>query len=192
MLALRDQGLSRRAVMAWLAGAPVSIKLPDPDAARGDGDAAPDDEATAMKWQGVPSAAWEREARSARVESGIDSWRQRLDRYAADCAAEAERLKADEDQTWRGVRLRRSAERASELLAFVEELHRDLDPQPAPRTWADLAAGCQHLVVKYLGGRLRRRWPDEERGLAERVDSAINRLGDLRRHRRRPLARRLP
>ena len=179
MLALRDQGFSRRAVMAWLAGAPVSIKRPDPDAARGNGDAAPDDEATAMKWQGVPSAAWEREARSARVESGIDSWRQRLDRYAADCAAEAERLKADEDQTWHGVRLRRSAERASELLAFVEELHRDLDPQPAPRTWADLAAWCQHLVFKYLGGRLRRSWPDEDRGLAERVDSAINRLGDL-------------
>ena len=207
MLALRDQGFSRRAVMAWLAGAPVSIKRPDPDAARGDGDAAdednlsskaapghkdglidetapdtkapPHDETAPMKWQSVPSAAWEREARSARVESGIDSWRQRLDRYAADCAAEAERLKADEDRMWHGVRLRRSAERASELLAFVEELHRDLDPQPAPRTWADLAAWCQHLVFKYLGGRLRRSWPDEDRGLAERVDSAINRLGDL-------------
>ena len=188
MLALRDEGFSRRAVMAWLAGAPVSIKRPDPDAAHGDGDAAdkdnlsnrtapgardglidetapdtadpPHDEATPMKWQGVPSSAWEREARSARVESGIDSWRQRLDRYAADCAAEAERLTADEDQMWHGVRLRRSAERASELLAFVEELHRDLDPQPAPRTWADLAAWCQQLVHKYLGGRLRRSWPD--------------------------------
>ena len=207
MLALRDEGFSRRAVMAWLAGAPVSIKRPDPDAAHGDGDAADKDnlsnktapgardglidetapdtadpphvEATPMKWQGVPSSAWEREARSARVESGIDSWRQRLDRYAADCAAEAERLTADEDQMWLGVRLRRSAEWASELLAFVEELHRDLDPQPAPRTWADLAAWCQQLVHKYLGGRLRRNWPDEERGLAERVESAINRLGDL-------------
>ena len=206
MLALRDQGFSRRAVMAWLAGAPVSIKRPDPDAAHG-GDAddtdnldnkaapgakdglidetaphttdPPHDEATPQKWQGVPSSVWEREARSARVESGIDSWRQRLDRYAADCAAEAERLTADEDQMWHGVRLRRGAERASELLAFVEELHRDLDPQPAPRTWADLAAWCQHLVHKYLGGRLRRSWPDDERGLAERVDSAINRLGDL-------------
>ena len=207
MLALRDEGFSRRAVMAWLAGAPVSTKRPDPGAAHGGGDAAdkdnlsnntapgardglidetapdtadpPHDEATPMKWQGVPSSAWEREARSARVESGIDSWRQRLDRYAADCAAEAERLTADEDQMWHGVRLRRSAERASELLAFVEELHRDLDPQPAPRTWADLAAWCQQLVHKYLGGRLRRSWPDEERGLAERVESAINRLGDL-------------
>ncbi len=231
MLALRDQGFSRRAVMAWLAGAPVGIKRPDPDAARGDGEAAdkdnlsykaapghkdglidetapdtkapphdetapdtkapphdetapdtkapPHDETAPMKWQSVPSAAWEREARSARVESGIDSWRQRLDRYAADCAAEAERLKADEDQMWLGVRLRRRAERASELLAFVEELHRDLDPQPAPLTWADLAAWCQQLVHKYLGGRLRRSWPDEERGLAERVESAINRLGDL-------------
>ena len=40
MLALRDEGFSRRAVMAWLAGAPVSIKRPDPGAAHGDGDAA--------------------------------------------------------------------------------------------------------------------------------------------------------
>ena len=43
MLALRDQGFSRRAVMAWLAGAPVSIKRPDPEAARRDGDAADKD-----------------------------------------------------------------------------------------------------------------------------------------------------
>ncbi len=219
MLALQDHGFSRRAVMAWLAGAPVSVKRADPDAARRDSDAAdkhdlsnktapghkdglidetapdtkasphdetapdtkasPHDETAPMKWQSVPSAAWEREARSARVESGIANWRQRLDRYAADCAAEAERFKADEDQMWHGVRLRRSAERASELLAFAEELHRDLNPQPVPRTWAELASWCQQLVNKYLGGQVRRRWPDEERGLAERVDSAINRLGDL-------------
>ena len=44
MLALRDQGFSRRAVMAWLAGAPVSVKRPDPDAARRDSDAADEDD----------------------------------------------------------------------------------------------------------------------------------------------------
>ena len=183
MLDLQDRGFSRRAVMAWLAGAPVSIRRPDPEAGSQHGD--PGDENTAengqvpSRWQSVPSAAWEREARSARVEAGIDSWKERLERYAADCSADADRLKADEDQMRRGDQLRRSAELASELLVFVEELHRDLNPQPAPRTWADLATWCQHLVHKYLGGRLRRRWPDEERGLAERVDSAISRLGDL-------------
>ena len=183
MLALRDQGFSRRAVMAWLAGAPVSIKRPDPEAASRSED--PDDEGAAedgpapTRWQGVPSAAWEREARSARVESGIDSWRQRLERHAADCVAEAERLSSDEDQARRRDGLRLHAERAMELLAFVEELHQDLDPRPVPRTWAELASWCQHLVHQYLGGRVRRRWPDDERGLAERVDSAISRLGDL-------------
>ena len=207
MLALQDQGFSRRAVMAWLAGAPVSVKRPDPDAARRDSDATdkdnlsnktapghkdglidetdpdtktpPHDEATPMRWQGVPGAAWEREARSARVESGIDSWRQRLERYAADCAAEADQLSNDEDQVRRRGGLRLHAERTLELLAFVEELHQDLNPRPVPRTWAELASWCRQLVNKYLGGRVRRRWPDEERGLAERVDSAISRLGDL-------------
>ena len=169
MLALRDRGFSRRAVMAWLAAAPVSVERPDD----------PSDEADSHRWRGVPSAAWERVARSARVESGLDIWTQRLDRYAADLAAEADRLSHDEDQLRRADRIRADAERALELRSFVEELHQDLDPRPMPRSWADLAGWCHRLVRKYLGGRVRRHWPDDERGLAERVDGAISRLGDL-------------
>lgn len=183
MLALQDRGFSRRAVMAWLASAPVSVRRSEPEARSGDGDSgsrdAPPSAAVPARWQGVPSAAWEREARAARVDAGIDSWTERLERYVADCLADAERLQADEDQLWRGDRLRRSAERASELLDFVAGLHRDLNPRPAPRTWAELAVWCQSLVHKYLGGRVRRSWNAEERGLAERVDNAISRLGDL-------------
>lgn len=169
MLALPDSGFSRRAVMAWLAAAPVSVKRPDDSS----------DEEDAHRWRGVPSAAWERAARAARVESGLDSWTQRLDRYAADLTAEADRLSNDEDQLRRADRIRVDAERALELRAFVEELHQDLNPRPMPRSWADLAGWCHRLVQKYLGGRVRRKWPDDERGLAEKVDSAITRLGDL-------------
>ena len=179
MLALPDRGFSRRVVMAWLAGAPVSVRRPDPDPDAGPGPGSDSEDADSHRWQAVPSAAWEREARAARVESGIDSWRHRLTRYAEDCTAEADHHAADEEQAWRGDRHRRSAERALELLIFVEELHADLDPRPAPRTWAELAAWCQKLIQKYLGGRLRRSWPDEERQMAERVDRAVSRLGDL-------------
>ena len=196
MLALPDRGFSRRVVMAWLAGAPVSVRRPDPDGsgraadtegeaggrrpgAEAGSEAGGDGPAARHRWQGVPSAAWEREARAARVESGIDSWTRRLTRYAEDCTAEADRHAADEEQAWRGDRHRRSAERARELLGFVEELHADLDPRPAPRTWAELAGWCQKLIHKYLGGRLRRSWPDEERQMAEQVDRAVSRLGDL-------------
>ena len=183
MLALQDQGFSRRAVMAWLAGAPVSIKQPEPDTERPDGsrddEESAENDARTSQWHSAPSAAWERAARAARVDAGIDNWKERLGRYEADCLADAERFQADEDSVWRGDRLRRAAARATDLLGFVEELHRDLNPQPSPRTWADLASWCQDLAHKYLGGRLRRSWPDEERELAERVDSAISRLGDL-------------
>ena len=169
MLALRDRGFSRRVVMAWLASAPVSVRRADDSS----------EDADSHRWQAVPSAAWEREARAARVESGIDSWRRRLTRYAEDCTAEADYHAADEEQAWRGDRHRRRAERSLELLSFVEELHTDLEPRPAPRTWAELAGWCQKLIQKYLGGRLRRSWPDEERQMAERVDRAVSRLGDL-------------
>ena len=201
MLALPDRGFSRRAVMAWLAGAPVSVRRPDPHGpsratdpgdevgasgilndteAAGSGGEANDEASTVRyRWQGVPSASWEREARAARVESGIDSWRRRLTRYAEDCIKEADRHAADEEQAWRGDRQRRRAERARELLSFVEELYSDLNPRPVPRTWAELADWCQKLIHKYLGGRLRRNWPEEERQMAERVDRAVNRLGDL-------------
>ncbi len=261
MLALQDRGFSRRSVMAWLAGAPVSVRQPDhsrepgspangrrpADAPRGranrrtsaahtgeavaraarerseqererprcdetgshqfalaldggDGErggpakgerpadvasAAPNgagadgDDPAGFRWRGVPSAAWEREARAARVDAGIDSWKQRLERYAADCRADAEAFQADEEQLRRADRLRRRAEQATELLDFVQELHSDLNPRPAPVTWAALATWCQNLAHKYLGGRLRRRWPQEQRDLAERVDGAISRLGDL-------------
>ena len=181
MLALQDRGFSRRAVMAWLASAPVSVKQPDQQADRkpSDSDDNGTDRAVSLRWRGVPSAAWEREARAARVESGIDSWTARLKRYEAECLADADRLQADEDQLWRADRLHRSAKRASELLAFIEELHRDLNPHPEPRTWAELASWCQNLVHKYLGGRVRRSWPAEERELAERIEGAIIRLGDL-------------
>ena len=63
MLALRDRGFSRRVVMAWLAGAPVSVRRPDPDAGGPGGKAGGDGPAARHRWQGVPSAAWEREAR---------------------------------------------------------------------------------------------------------------------------------
>ena len=179
MLALPDRGFSRRVVMAWLASAPVSVRRPDTDAGAPDGEAGGGEPAARHRWQGVPSAAWEREARAARVESGIESWRRRLTRYAEDCTAEADHHAADEEQAWRGDRHRRSAERARELLSFIEELHADLDPRPAPRTWAELADWCQKLIQKYLGGRLRRSWPEEERQMAERVDRAVSRLGDL-------------
>ena len=183
MLALPDRGFSRRAVTAWLASAPVSIRksapgIERPDAERGDGEAA-ESGTRSSRWQSAPSAAWERTARAARVDAGIDSWKARLGRYVTECLADAERLQADEDQIWRGDRLRRDAARAAELLDFVEELHDDLNPQPPPRTWAGLATWCHNLARKYLGGRLRRSWPHEERELAERVDNAISRLGDL-------------
>ena len=183
MLALQDRGFSRRAVMSWLSGAPVSVMHVDPPSGPQAGDSNDDgsavDGGASSGWRGVPTAAWEREARSARVGSGIDSWTERLARYAADCLADADRLRADDDQLWRAGRLRRSAERATELLDFVEGLHQDLNPHPEPSTWRELAAWCQGLIRKYLGGQVRRGWPDDERTLAERVDGAVRRLGDL-------------
>ncbi|MCY4295275.1 MAG: PD-(D/E)XK nuclease family protein [Acidimicrobiaceae bacterium] len=223
MLALADsdpagqthgRGFSRRAVMAWLAGAPISVRLADhrsseasadtagaasdttgeaPTGTTGDasdatGDAndtthAADGTAGAVsagsEWQSAPTAAWERVARAARVEAGIDSWQQRLERYAADRRDEAGRLQGDDEQSWRAESLRRSAGRADELRSFITELHSDLHPPTPLRSWVALSKWCQDLVHKYLGGRNRSSWPDDEREMAGRVDQAIQGLREL-------------
>ncbi len=201
MLALADseqagqqhsRGFSRRAVMAWLTGAPTSVRIADHQSSETTAETETDTDtadtshaastggtSTSKQWQSAPTAAWERIARAARVEAGIDSWQQRLERYAADRRDEADRLQLDEEQSWQTDRVRRNALRADELRSFVTELHRDLNPSTPLHSWAELSKWCQDLVHKYLGGRTRSSWPDDEREMANRVDQAIKWLSEL-------------
>ena len=151
MLELDSRQFSRRAVMDWLSAS----------AAR------------------RPAAAWERIARSARVDKGIDSWRQRLNTYADALRLQAEQAERDDEHSHRAERLRRDAGRADELLDFVERLHSDLNPATEPGRWADLARWCQGLINRHLGARGRDDWPETEAEMAVRVEEAVARLGQL-------------
>jgi hypothetical protein len=158
LLALGDHDLSRRDVAAWLSGAPI----------RGTDNRL------------APVAAWERISRQAGIMSGPDQWRQRLERLAGDLEAEAGALERDDEQAWRAELNRRDAGRARDLAGFIERLRRDLDPGPRGRRWSGLASWCRGLLRSYIGGEnLRRRWPDDERRAADRIEAAIDRLGDL-------------
>ena len=158
LLALPDHDLSRHDVAAWLAGAPI----------RGNDN------------RPAPVAAWERVSRAAGVVAGIDQWQHRLTRLADDLDSDADTAERDPELEWRAARLRGNAESARSLAAFVAGLDAALTPGGRGRTWSGLASWCRSLVRTYLGGeRLRTDWPVEEQAAAQRVDAAIDRLGDL-------------
>ena len=158
LLALPDHDFSRRDVAAWLAGAPI----------RG------------VDNRPAPVAAWERASRDAGVVSGVDQWTRRLLRRAEELESDATAFEEVDDEEWRSRRLRHDAGHARDLAGFVTDLAAALDPGTRAATWSGLAGWCRTLVRSYLGGEtLRENWPPDERAAAQRIDAAIDRLGDL-------------
>jgi len=158
LLALPDHDFSRRDVAAWLAGAPI----------RG------------VDNRPAPVAAWERASRAAGVVAGPDQWTTRLGRLVDELEGDAALAERDEEQTWRAERYRREAEQARDLLTFVTGLIDALQPGGRGASWKGLASWCRSLVRTYLGGEtLRETWPPDEQAAGQRIDAAIDRLGDL-------------
>ncbi|MDC3299586.1 hypothetical protein OAV19_00640, partial [bacterium] len=158
LLALPDHDLARTAVMAVLSsGAILGI------------DGRP-----------VPVTAWERLSRKASVAAGISQWQERLERYAADQdvrLAELEAEGADESRL-RGPREHRA--RADDLLAFVQRLADDLDPEQRPTNWPGLTRWAAELLERYLGSPADRvDWPPEEADAHTRVGDLLRNLAGL-------------
>ncbi|MEQ8839895.1 MAG: PD-(D/E)XK nuclease family protein [Acidimicrobiales bacterium] len=158
LLALPDHDFSRRDVAAWLAGAPI----------RG------------VDNRPAPVAAWERAGRAAGVIAGSEQWATRLGRLVEELERDAATAERDEEQSWRAERFRRDADQASELARFMAQLATDLDPGGRAASWKGLAAWGRRLVRDYVGGEtLREQWPADEQAAGQRIDAAIDRLGDL-------------
>ena len=158
MLKLEDHDFSRHDVCAWLASAPVRR--------------------TDKKHIAV--AAWERASRAAGVVSGLDQWSTRLARLVDDLNADAKRFERDGEQEWRVRRLNTEATDASELAAFVAKLASDLQAGNSARSWSGIAGWCQKLIRTYLGSEASRDdWAAHEKRVAESIDAAISRIGDL-------------
>ncbi|MGE5596496.1 MAG: hypothetical protein ACM3S1_10745, partial [Hyphomicrobiales bacterium] len=156
LLALRDDGLRRDDVMAWLAAAPVRAK---------DG-------------RMVPAARWDALSRDAAVVSGLSQWQSRLARFAEDLDAKAAAAEAD-GQAWLAERNRRDAGFARDLAAFVTDLDAALDPG-ARAGWSEFASWARDLQHTYLGPASRLAFDDPaEREAAEAVESALEGLAAL-------------
>jgi ATP-dependent helicase/nuclease subunit B len=120
-----------------------------------------------------PVAAWERQARRARVVSGRQQWDRRLAARATDQRRQADA--GDDAEAWRYD----EAERADELRAFVADLAERLEP-PAQPTWAAYARWAGRLLELVIGGPAQQaRWSPEEQRAVERVERVLDRLARL-------------
>ena len=158
LLALPDHDLARTAVMAVLSsGAILGI------------DGRP-----------VPVTAWERLSREASVAAGISQWQERLERYADDQDVRLTDLAAEgaDESRRRGPRERKA--RADDLLAFVQRLADDLDPEQRPTDWPRLTRWAAGLLERYLGSPAdRANWPPEEADAHVRVGDLLRNLAGL-------------
>ena len=147
LLDLDATALRRRDVFALLASAPPSRRR--------------------------PVAAWERQARRARVVSGRQQWDDRLAARAADQRRQADA--GGDPEAWR----HEEAARTDELRAFVAALAERLEP-PVQPTWAAHARWAGRLLELVIGGPAQQaRWSPEEQRAAERVERVLDRLARL-------------
>jgi hypothetical protein len=100
--------------------------------------------ATRQAFNIASTAEWDVFSRKAGISGGIEQWRERLDRYAAEVD---DRSRAD-DYAW----LQAHVERIRSLRAFIDALHADIMRRPETATWADHLAYVRELAARYAEG----------------------------------------
>ncbi|MGH3450531.1 MAG: PD-(D/E)XK nuclease family protein [Haloechinothrix sp.] len=128
LLGLHLRGYPRADVINWLSDAPVI----DADGRR------------------VPAARWDRVSREAGVSRGLKTWRDRLQRHAAEAQRRAAEL-PDEDAR-RAQHTRRAVD-ARALRTEVEQIAAAADAAIGARTWASVAAALTTVLRRCLGTR---------------------------------------
>ncbi len=153
-----SDGWGRGAVMALISGAPVR-------------------HASA----GAAVSRWDAVSRAAGVVAGLDDWRTRLADLVSRLQADLDELeRRGETSLGRLAAIRRDADAAVELSAFVEHLAGELDALQHAPGWAARTQAARALLAGLLGPEQRRtRWPASETDAADRVDAALSRLASL-------------
>lgn len=158
LLELAEMGVDRPSLFRWLSSATVRTSAGKP----------------------VPTSRWERISRAAGVV-GPDDWRPRLERYANDERARAEREKHEEAPR-EGIIKRRigNAESAEALAEFVQALITRLDTGRSSVGWTALAAWAVDALHDLLWTERTSHWlSEDEAHAAERVERVLLGLSGL-------------
>ena len=160
VLALPDVRWRRDRVMAVLSGGPI----------RFDGDQ-------------VHPADWDKLSRKAGVVIDFADWRRKIE-YAAQGVAERIELLETSDASESGAfqlrKLRDEIADGEKLLAFVEELHRQVLVVEMAPTWPQKCAATTQLLHSLLGTEgTHSNWPEHDQEAFGRVEESLARLAAL-------------
>jgi ATP-dependent helicase/nuclease subunit B len=150
LLEARRNGLSRTAVMNWLASSPVSNPVTGADA---------------------PAATWDALSRGARVAGGVDGWGPRLETYASGRVEQAKKAvgRGDSSESRLAASLLTAAD-ARSLKSFMEAFTVDSGPPPDGSNWSRFSNWISDLANKYFGG---------DGDATDRINVLLQRLRDL-------------
>jgi hypothetical protein len=150
LLEARRKGLSRVAVMNWLANSPVSNPITRAE---------------------VPAARWEKLSRGARVSSGVDGWGPRLESYASGREERAQQAfdRGDVSES-RLAASRTETANALSLKLFMEAFTADSEPPLDGSNWSQFSNWISDLTNKYFGG---------DGDAKDRINVLLQRLADL-------------
>ena len=174
LLDLRSHDYPRSEVIAWLGDAPVR---------RADG-------------KPVPVATWDRLSRDAGANRTHQTWRDRLDRHAADIARRRDKLSTeptsvtpDADDEARRAHYDRRLQECDDLASFVDDLVAHCNAVAAATTWTEVAEALRAGLTRFLGGTKEAdrwaaetataRWRRVERGAYDAVLAAVAELALL-------------
>ncbi|HXH82862.1 MAG TPA: PD-(D/E)XK nuclease family protein, partial [Candidatus Tectomicrobia bacterium] len=97
-----------------------------------------------QRFPGFRPSEWEAYSREAGVVAGIDQWRERLARLAAEKREKAN----DERFEW----LRPHAERVEEFARFIEDFHAAIERRHAQGAWDEHLAWLREITTAYADG----------------------------------------
>ncbi|MDE2899904.1 MAG: PD-(D/E)XK nuclease family protein [Chloroflexota bacterium] len=158
LLDVSRQDLGRGMLMQWLADAPV-WNVASNRSASGE----------LQRWEAI--------SRQAGVVRGVEQWRERVSKRAADMREADERAEAQGEVTDAQARGRRErAESADRLVAFVEGLAQ-LAPPADGSKWSAFAGWAKDSLEAYAQGK--NDWPGAQQEALERVRKALDELGKL-------------
>lgn len=162
ILKVASTDLSRQEVGDWLATCPVR----HPESA-----------------EPVSGVEWDRISKNARATSGIDRWKQQLERFASSRRFRARLIEhqgedtASSDGGAQASALNNEADQATRLFEFVRQLSEDLNQPANTASWAAWADWLRGIVDRYLHAPER----SHTRELAGRLRTLLDRISDLDR-----------
>ncbi len=164
LMKIGEGDLARGAVTAWLASCPLRR---------------PPEDANERGWRGIDASRWDQISKEAGIVGGLEQWKSRLETHAENLeTTAADALEQEEISEARAEGMRRAAQSARELRAFVSNLAERCEPPPDGSEWREFCDWAKELLNDYLSTNS---MPESEEEARDKIEDALESLKTAQR-----------